>query len=205
MLMFFLQLASAMVLGRAFCGWICPAGGLQEIESSFAGKPFKFGKHTLLKWAIWIPWITSIATGAVLAGGIDAFDFFFQTEQGLSVASIHGLLIYLGIIALFFIPNLFAGRRGMCHCICWMAPFMITGEKLGQLLHLPQLHISSQPESCIDCNRCNKVCPMSLPVQDLMKSGPITHTECIQCGACCDVCPKQALELKIEIIGTAKK
>ena len=48
-----------------------------------------------------------------------------------------GLPIYFGIVALFFVPNLFLGCRAMCHCICWMAPFMVLGEKLGSALRVP--------------------------------------------------------------------
>jgi ferredoxin-type protein NapH len=196
MLVFALQLVSAMLLGRAWCGWACPAGGLQEMESTFAGKPAKLGKNLLIKWVIWVPWVLSIVAGAVFAGGISTFDFFFHTENGLSVASPHGLAIYLAICALFFIPNLFLGKRAMCHCICWMAPFMIIGEKFGRLLHLPQLHVATAPEACVHCGLCTKVCPMSLPVEDLISGGAVLHSECIQCGYCCDTCKNGALRLE---------
>ncbi|MGI6033056.1 MAG: 4Fe-4S binding protein [Coriobacteriales bacterium] len=196
MLVFALQLVSAMLLGRAWCGWACPAGGLQDMESTFADKPAKLGRRLAIKWAIWVPWMFSIIIGAIFAGGISTFDFFFHTENGLSVASPHGLAIYLAICALFFIPNLFFGKRAMCQCICWMAPFLIIGEKLGRLLRLPQLHVSAAPESCVHCGLCAKTCPMSLPVEELMSDGAVLHNECIQCGACCDACKKDALRLE---------
>lgn len=196
MLVFSLQLVSAMLLGRGWCGWACPAGGLQEMEATFADKPAKLGKRLAIKWAIWVPWLLSIIVGATFAGGISTFDFFFHTENGLSVASPLGLAIYLFICALFFVPNLFLGKRAMCHCICWMAPFMIIGEKLGRLLRLPQLHVITVPESCAHCGLCTKACPMSLPVEKLLTDGAVLHSECIQCGSCCDVCRKGALQLE---------
>jgi ferredoxin-type protein NapH len=200
MLVFVLQLVSAMLLGRAWCGWACPAGGLQEMESTFANKPARIGKNLLVKWAIWIPWILSIIIGASFAGGISTFDFFFHTENGLSVASPLGLFIYLFICALFFIPNLLLGRRAMCHCICWMAPFMIIGERLGRLVHLPQLHVAATPDSCVHCGLCTKACPMSLPVDRLASGGAVLHDECIQCGACCDACKRDALHLVFGVV-----
>ena len=108
-----------------------------------------------------------------------------------------GLGIYLGIVALFFIPNLFLGRRAMCHCICWMAPFMVLGGKLGRALRIPQLHIKAEPDRCISCGKCERACPMSLPVEVLLRADTISDAECIQCAACADACPKDVLKLRI--------
>ena len=41
---------------------------------------------------------------------------------------------------------------------------------------------------CIDCGRCQKVCPMQLPVNEIMEK-----PDCIKCGRCIEACPKQAL------------
>ena len=187
---FTLQLVSAIFLRRAFCGWVCPAGGLQELESQAVGKPSKLGKGLLVKWVVWTPWVSSIFVGFIIAGGVAVIDPLFHIDHGFSVTSLGAL------VALFFIPNLFLGRRAMCHCICWMAPFMIIGEKLGAAAHVPQLHVAADPAKCISCGSCEKACPMSLPVSTLLESGAITHSECMQCGACCDTCRKGVLTLE---------
>jgi len=197
-IMFLLQLASAVFLRRAFCGWLCPAGGLQEFEAQAVGKPSKLGKGLLVKYIIWVPWVVSIVAGFVVAGGVSAVDPLFHIDHGVSVTSLGALAIYLGIVGLFFIPNLFLGRRAMCHCICWMAPFMAIGQKLGTAVHAPQLHVKAQPDACVSCHACDKACPMSLPVSELVGQGGVDHVECIQCGACCDSCRKGALELVFE-------
>lgn len=193
---FALQLISAIFLRRACCGWICPAGALQELEAQAAGKPCKLGKRLLLKWVIWIPWIASIIAGFIVAGGVSSVEPLFHIDGGISVSSPGAMMIYLIIVALFFIPNLFLGRRAMCHCICWMAPFMIIGEKIGSAVHAPQLHVATDSSKCVSCGLCEKACPMSLPVSELLQSGAITHSECIQCAACCDACHKDVLKLE---------
>ena len=195
-LAFTLQLVCAIFLRRACCGWICPAGGLQELEAQAASKPSKLGKRDWLKWVIWVPWVASIVAGFIVAGGITAVDPFFHIDGGISVSSPGAMAIYLIIVVLFFVPNLFLGRRAMCHCICWMAPFMIVGEKLGAAIRIPQLHVSADPETCVSCGLCEKACPMSLPVSELLESGAIMHPECIQCAACCDSCRKGVLKLE---------
>lgn len=193
---FALQLTSAIFLRRAFCGWLCPAGGLQELEAQARGLSCKLGKRILVKWVIWVPWVASIVAGFIVAGGVSRIDPLFHIDGGISVSSPGAMVIYLIIVALFFIPNLFLGRRAMCHCVCWMAPFMIIGEKLGAAVCAPQLHVAADPAKCISCGQCEKACPMSLPVSELLETGVITHSECIQCAACCDACRKDVLKLE---------
>ncbi len=190
---FLLMLVFSVFFGRAWCAYLCPAGGLQELAFTVNDKPARLGWRKYIKWVIWAIWIASIVVCFFLAGGLREVDPFFETDNGISVTSVFALVIYYVIVALFLIPNLFAGRRAMCHDICWMAPFMIIGMKAGECLHLPGLHIATDPESCIRCGKCTKQCPMSLDVEELMQAGQITDAECIQCGGCVDCCPKGAL------------
>ena len=196
-LVFGLQFLLAIVFRRAFCGWLCAAGGLQELEADVAGKPAKLGWRTRIKYVIWVPWVLAIAVFAWVAGGFTLVDPLAGIPGGVSMNNPLGLPIYFGIVALFFIPNLFLGRRAMCHCVCWMAPFMVLGEKLGSALRVPQLRIEAEPERCVSCGKCNHACPMSLDVESLLNEGTIADAECIQCAACADACPKDALALRM--------
>lgn len=193
---FGLQFATALVFRRFCCGWVCPAGALQDLAATVNGKPAKLGWRTSIKYVIWVPWIVSIVMCAWIAGGFTVIDPLYHIPGGISINSPMGLGIYFGIVALFFIPNVILGRRAMCHSICWMAPFMVIGEKLGKLLHVPQLHIAANPDTCIACGKCTKICPMSLDVQSLLQKGEIADAECIQCAECVDACPKSVLALR---------
>ncbi|WP_102374036.1 4Fe-4S binding protein [Raoultibacter massiliensis] len=195
-LVFTAQFLLSLVCRRTFCGWLCAAGGLQELESTVVGKPAKLGWRTRIKYVIWVPWLASIIVCAWVAGGFTLIDPLAGIPGGVSLNNPLGLPIYFGIVALFFVPNLFLGRRAMCHCVCWMAPFMVIGGKLGRAARLPQLRIVAEPEACIACGRCTKACPMSLDMQELLASGDILDAECIQCAACADACPKDVLALR---------
>ena len=173
------------------------AGGLQELEATAVGKPAKLGWRARVKYVIWVPWVCSIVACAWIAGGFTTVDPLYGIPGGVSMNSPLGLPIYFGIVALFFVPNLLLGRCAMCHCICWMAPFMVLGEKLGSALRVPQLRIEADPNGCIGCGKCDRACPMSLPVQDLLAGGAVADAECIQCAACADVCPKGVLRLRM--------
>jgi len=121
-------------------------------------------------------------------------DFFYMTDHGISIAEIYNYVVYYGVILLIVLPALLHGRRASCHYICWMAPFMIIGKKIGQLLHVPLLHIEARKEKCIGCGKCSQVCPMGLDVvQMVQKEDGFFGAECIVCGACADNCPKKVL------------
>ena len=69
LVMFGVMFLSSLFLGRAWCGWVCPGGGMQEIVEPVNNKPVNGSKIDWIKWAIWIPWISLIVWFAVSAGG----------------------------------------------------------------------------------------------------------------------------------------
>jgi ferredoxin-type protein NapH len=46
---------SSLFLGRAFCGWVCPAGATQELCAKVRSKGFKNRKRNWIKYVIWAP------------------------------------------------------------------------------------------------------------------------------------------------------
>lgn len=129
--MFGLMFLSALIAGRLWCGWLCPAGGLGEICFAINNKPVNRKKLDWIKWVIWVPWLAIIAGLAISAGGYHTFNFFLDTEHGISVAGsadrpiLFAYIIYYVVVALFFAIPVIIGRRAGCHAFCWMAPFMI--------------------------------------------------------------------------------
>jgi ferredoxin-type protein NapH len=190
---FTLMFLSALFLGRLWCGWACPGGGLQEIAFAVNDKPARGGKFNWIKWAIWIPWIGIIAMLAIRAGGYRTVNFFHLTEGGISVDRPEGYIIYYTVVGLLVVLSLTAGRRAGCHYICWMAPFMILGRKVRNLFRWPSLRLKAETENCTNCKRCTANCPMSLDVNGMVQRGRMEDSECILCGSCVDVCPKEVI------------
>jgi polyferredoxin len=183
----------SLFFGRLFCSYVCPGGTIQDQVRKAKNRAFPRKYFNWIKYLIWVPWIVTLAYLFARSGGIQKISFTFQTDHGLSVSDISSLIIYLLVALVFFILPLIFGRRAACHTICWMAPFMILGKKVGKALHLPSLHISSNIDSCISCKKCTDSCPMSLPVEVLQKGGTIHSSDCILCGECVDVCPTNTL------------
>ncbi|MBO4807825.1 MAG: 4Fe-4S binding protein [Lachnospiraceae bacterium] len=197
-IVFVLMFVLSMFLGRVWCGYLCPAGGLQECVGRCNDKPAKQGWRDNIKYVIWIIWIGIIVTAFIMGKNEVTIDPFFQTDHGISISEIYGYVIYYGVILILVAPALIHGKRATCHYICWMAPFMVIGSKVGRFLHLPQLHVEADKSACVSCGRCSKVCPMGLDVKEMVSEGKNSKcSECIQCGACIDECPKKVLKYKM--------
>jgi polyferredoxin len=102
-------------------------------------------------------------------------------------------MVYFVVIGLFLALALIFGRRAGCHTICWMAPFMILGRKLGNLVNWPGLRLVAEPDNCSNCQTCTRNCPMSLDVNTMVQQEAMEDSECILCGNCVDGCSRDAI------------
>ncbi|HGJ67118.1 TPA: 4Fe-4S binding protein [bacterium] len=212
-IMFSSMFVLSLFFGRLFCGWACPAGGLGECAFMANLKQAKGGKADWIKYFIWVPWIALIIIMFIISGGIHAIEPLYQTKDGtiflgkdtimhypkygISISEPWTYMIYFIIVALVIILSLATGKRGFCHYVCWMAPFMIIGTKISNLIRLPALRLKSDKDKCVKCKACTKNCPMSLEVMDMVQSGSMKNSECILCGTCADVCPKGVIKYRM--------
>ncbi|MDD1749077.1 MAG: 4Fe-4S binding protein [Methanothrix sp.] len=113
LIVFTLLFISSLFLGRLWCGWLCPAGGLQEIYFQIYDKPanikrLNWFKYPIFLAIIFIPLISAIRS----AGRLTTIDLFYHTDQGISIAK-------QGAYAIFFVQTAF------------ITLFAILGGKLG--------------------------------------------------------------------------
>jgi polyferredoxin len=196
-IMFLLLFISSLTLGRAFCGWVCPAAGCQE--TIFMARNKKVQRGNYVKWLIWIPWVFSIAYTAFRAGGYNKIDFFYQTTYGLSIGNVTGLITYfIVLVFLIVLPAFIIGKRSFCHHLCWMAPFMILGRKIRNQFKWASLQLETNREACKHCHTCTENCPMSLPVEEMVNRNYMERSECILCGTCVDGCKQSAIRFRFK-------
>jgi ferredoxin-type protein NapH len=199
LIVFGLMLVSSLFVGRLWCGWACPAGGLQEFGTPINDRPVRQRHINWIKWAIWLPWVGGIAAVAIRAGGYRMVNPFYHFEGGITLAqplepgAPPWFFIYYVIVALFAGLAVVVGRRASCHSICWMAPFMILGRRLRNLIRWPALRLAADHTTCSNCGTCTRNCPMSLDVHSMVQRADMEHDECILCGTCVDGCPRSAL------------
>jgi ferredoxin-type protein NapH len=191
--MFLVLLVTGTFFGRSFCSWLCPAGCIQEQTAKVRTAKVSVKKIAWVKFVVWGGWLAMLLFFLFRSGGIKAVEFGFGTKMGMSTTSLPSLIAFSIVVLIFFLFSLIIGRRAACHTLCWIAPFMIIGGKLGYALKLPGLHLSSHSERCVDCGRCTAACPMSLNVEQLVKGGTITDSNCILCGGCIETCKKDVI------------
>jgi polyferredoxin len=94
---------------------------------------------------------------------------FFLTPSGLAA----GVMIFLIVIS-------FVIRNFWCRYLC---PY---GALLGLLALASPFQVKRDQETCIDCKKCEKICPASIT---LTSKKTIRTGECIGCTECVSVCP----------------
>lgn len=186
---------ASLVLGRGWCGWVCPTGGFQEYCALLRDKRARGGRYNWIKFFIWVPWLAAIVAGFIAAGGVKEVNPIYRIDWGISVAVPQNIMVLVIMLLVMLVLVLLAGRRGFCHYACWMAPFMIVGRRVSNATGLPALRLRADEEECIDCKKCTGSCPMSLDVNRMVRSGDMEDSECILCGVCADACPQGVIEL----------
>ncbi len=130
LLTFSAMFAASLLFGRLFCGWLCPAGGLQELLLGANSRKYNGRKRNLVKYVIWIPWMSIIAFTFIRAGGTTAIDFLYQTYYGISISDTSSVVTFVFFETLIGGVALGLGKRALYHSGCWMVPFMILGRKI---------------------------------------------------------------------------
>jgi len=199
-------LAISFLFRKAFCSWLCPVGTVSEylglLGKKIFGRNFRLWrwidiplrglKYLLLGFFIW----------AISTMSANVIEGFMHSDYGL-VASVKMLnffrllgevgLIVVGILVLasIFVQNFW------CRYLC---PY---GALLGFASLLSPVRIRREPEPCIDCGKCAKVCPSNLPVDQLVT---IKSAECTGCLECVAICPAEgALHLALPQFSKAPK
>ena len=190
-IVFGLMLLTSIVGSRLFCGWLCPGGAIQDFVSFSNNKLWNGKWKNALKYIIWVIWFSFIVYLWIRHQPLKV-DFFHMVGIDLPM-----VIMYFFVTTLIYVLSLLTGKRGMCHSLCWMAPFMMIGEKLADLLHIPRFRLKADSNACVSCGKCSRNCPMSLNVAEMVKLGNLNSTECISCLECVDGCPKKAIKCGI--------
>jgi hypothetical protein len=73
MVVFSVMTLTAIVLGRLFCGWVCPAGGLGEALFAVQNRKAN-NRRNWTRWLVSVPWMTMVTLVTLRAGGIMRVD-----------------------------------------------------------------------------------------------------------------------------------
>ncbi len=195
-LLFIALLSTSVFFRRTWCSYLCPVSTIADYSEKINSRNVNIKKLRIIRYSIFGLWFTALIIGFIVSSNI-SINPFYMTESIISVDEPFKFITYYAVLFTLVILTLVIGKRGACHSICWMSPFLVAGSWIGDKLNIPQLRIQSNPSACISCSKCNKACPMSIDVMNELKKGTIESYDCINCAECENICPKQVLKLAI--------
>ena len=163
-----------LIFGRGWCGYACWTAMILDLL------PYKVPQQPRKKLGF-IRYITFFASLLFVAAL-----FLFHVgnlERIMFWSFVIGNLLYYGVgVALAYA---FHDNRAFCKYICPITVF------LKPMSYFSLLRIKSDPEKCISCGKCRRVCPMDVDVTDPSRKRK-NGTDCILCMECVKTCPKKA-------------
>jgi polyferredoxin len=182
-------LVISFLFRKAFCGWLCPIGTVSEYLWRAGRLAFR-RNYRLPRWvdlALRSLKYIALALFAYAVAGMsaEAIEQFLGSPYGLIVdVRMLNFFRYLGGSAAYVILGLLLASLFVPHFWCrYLCPY---GAFLGMASALSPLRIRRKESTCIDCAKCAKACPASLPVDKLVE---VRSPECSACLECIAVCP----------------
>jgi NosR/NirI family transcriptional regulator, nitrous oxide reductase regulator len=183
---FFLPLIAAFVVGRVFCGGVCPLGAVQDLVLM---KP-RTVPEKLERWLRWLPFVY-LAVAIFFAGwGIPHMSTSGKLLSGrrflicewdpfISLFRVSGSFHMLAIGAAFIGVGMFYGRP---YCR-WLCPY---GALLSLASRFSWKNVSITPDKELDCGLCRDACPFGA-IHNLRAD----RAECVSCARCYELCPRE--------------
>jgi len=189
----FIVLAATAVLGRFFCGWICPLGTLQQLVSWIAGpkrrtraKINRYRPWFAIKYIVLLVLLVWAALGANHAGWLDPIALLFRAVSSGIRPLWEGILVPAGWVSFSLLATILLLSAWMprfyCRAIC------PAGALMGLFARLAPLRIQRGESNCTGCTLC--VIPCQGADEPL---GDHRVSECHVCLNCLDVCTEKSL------------
>jgi polyferredoxin len=186
---FIAALLIALLFRKGFCGWICPVGFTSNLLEKLGLK-----MKTIWRPNIWLDLpllslkyllLAFFAFLILVAMDVNAIEAFIRTPYNL-VVDAKMLLFFIEpssttiwVMGQLLVASLFL-RNFWCRYLC---PY---GALLGVLALISPMRIKRDKEICIDCRKCEKVCPGSILVAT---KDSVNSPECLGCLECVSTCP----------------
>jgi len=205
----------AIVLNKAWCGWICPFGFLQDLLTKLrtwlsidlsrfswvTHKRYKSVKYILLALLVLIP--LGIGNGLISRDWTAPYCQLcparpllplFQgdtTQFAINFLSVPTMLLTGGAIILvgLMFTTAFVKRRFLCS-YCPMLAFLSLFDKVGLF------SLKKDGSKCTRCGNCYRACPMEIrEIEEEKGLKNLVTQDCILCLRCVEACPEnRALE-----------
>lgn len=217
-------------LNKAFCGWVCPMGTVQEIVYRVGrrlGRPLhrfnqsNVGRVRPVKWLM----LLVLVLGLPLLAGMgtvsnDLGDPYCQvcpsriattlltadTEQ-IALRTSSGITFFLGALGNAMFGFIIIAALVVRQPFCRICP-LLSWNALFQRLSPMQL-VKKQNDKCDKCSVCEKACPMDIHEIGREHGRKAFHEDCTMCGRCVEYCPDDdVIQIKffgVKLFGSSRE
>jgi ferredoxin-type protein NapH len=195
-------------LGRAFCGWACPFGFLQDALYRLPGRKFRLPRpFNWLKYALLVALVMAIPWWRADKRQDGSAQVVTETSvinycsticpAGTLEAGIPGLVVNkvirqntswkgwskVGFLVLVLVLMVFSSRS-FCRALCPL------GGAMALTSNVSLLQLRTDQEKCTRCMRCTKVCPTEARKVPEQPRQAEKTAECVLCLDCVRNCPE---------------
>jgi len=197
-------------LNKAFCGWVCPMGTVQEILYRIGrrmGRPLNrlnqdnVGMVRPVKWLL----LLLLVLGLPLLAGMGTVSNEFgdpycqvcpsriattlltaDTEQ-IALRTSSGATFFFGALGNALFGFVIIAALAVRLPFCRICP-LLSWNALFQRISPMQL-VKKQHDKCAKCGVCEKACPMDIHEIGQEYGRKAFHEDCTLCGRCVEYCP----------------
>lgn len=187
-------LGVSLLAGRAFCGWLCPLGGLQDglawAARRLSGEQKHIrGKKSPARLPIRLPAVVDrplrytkyvVLALIVLASVTAVYPPLHRFCPARAVFGLHMTTLLWSVLVTFVVTSMLV-ERFSCKYLCPLGALLAITNKFAPL------RLVVDPARCNACGRCDMECPMDIADLHAQRG----DAECIRCLECLETCARQ--------------
>jgi ferredoxin-type protein NapH len=187
-----------LLVGRVFCGWVCPTGLVQDLLYKIPAPKIELPPVlNVAKYGFLL--VTVVAVAYFVGKDTRAFFCNFCPTATAEVVLPQMIadhdyaldawrLVRFAVLAATVMLAI-GHPRSFCKIVCPVGALVALTNKFS----LFALRLDAA--KCIHCQKCDRACPTGVPVERSSETGRAIsrHPECVECLTCESVCPTRAI------------